>query len=161
MMDRFTWGFAIGAIVLCVLALASTFVTRLAPPPDPTTPAGIVSAYILAVRARDADQAWALLAPGANVALPGPPGVSGSTVTEDAFRQQVSSLQTGSNPARIRIVSSTETNGTARVMVEITRTSGGGLPLLDSSPSQVSVFELSRPNGQWLISAAPYMYQLV
>jgi len=162
-MDRFTWSFVIGALVLCVIALASVFVTRAAPPPDPTTPEGVVAEYILAVRDRDADRAWELLTPTANVGFPtAPPGVAASpTTSRDAFRQQVANMPRSSDrQPRIRILDTTITGDTARVDVEVTTTSGGAPLFGGGENSQSFTFTLMRSDGTWRIDSAPSVYQL-
>ncbi|MEA2639118.1 MAG: hypothetical protein QOF51_512 [Chloroflexota bacterium] len=159
-MDRFTWGFTIGALVLCVVALGSVLVMRAAPPPDPSTPAGVVTAYVVAVRDRDADRAWELLASGANVG-PVPPFASGQS-PRDAFRQQLTNMgRTSSSARRIRILNTTETGDTARVDVEITTSSGPAIPLLSGgSYSETLTFNLRRINGEWRITDAPSVFQI-
>jgi hypothetical protein len=159
-MDRFTWGFAIGAVVLCVVALVSVFVTRAAPAPDPSTPAGVVTEYVIAVRDRDADRACALLGPGAAVRN-APPSQS-SQGPCDSLRQDLTNMgRGGQGTRRIRILNTAETGETARVDVEITMSSGPAIPLIDGgSYTQTLTFNLRRINGEWRINAAPAVYQI-
>ncbi len=162
-MDRFTWGFAIGAVVLCVVALVSVFVTRAAPAPDPSTPAGVVTGYVIAVRDRDADRACALMAPGAAVRIaPYAPSSQSSQTPCDSLRQDLTNMGRGSQGARrVRILNTAETGETARVDVEITMSSGPAIPLISGgSNTQTLTFNLRRVNGEWRIDAAPAVYQI-
>jgi hypothetical protein len=158
-MDRFTWSFAAGAVLLCVVAVASAFCLRPAPP-SLSTPAGGGSAYLQAVRDRDADRAWELLAPGAAVgpAL-APPG--STTSARDAFRRQVSS--TGQNSSdggpSFRVITASQDAASARVDVEVT--TGGTAPaLFGGGYSRTLTFALKRPDGNWKIDTAPALYEL-
>jgi len=157
-MDRLTWGFVGGAVALCVLAIASVFLVRASPPPPLTTPAGVVAAYVQAVRDRDADRAWDLLASGAAVG-PAPP-VSGSSATSrDAFRRQLSSLAANdAASSRIRIAGSTINGESARVTIEINTSTGPSL--FGGDYSRTLTFGLKRVDDAWKIDTAPALYEL-
>jgi hypothetical protein len=159
-MDRLTWAFVGGAVALCVLAIASVFLVRTAAPPPLTTPQGVVAAYVQAVRDRDADRAWDLLASGAAVG-PAPPVASNANVTSrDVFRRQMSSLsQNAAAASRIRIASSTTSGDSARVTIEIS-TSTGGPALFGGDYSRTLTFGLKRVNDVWKIDTAPGLYEL-
>ncbi|HTE86880.1 MAG TPA: hypothetical protein VK821_19375, partial [Dehalococcoidia bacterium] len=114
-MDRFTWGFVIGALLLCAAGAGTVFIARATPPPPLSTPAGVVTAYLQGVRDRDADRAWDLLAPGASIG-PAPPSAVAAASSRDTFRQQLASMGSGpSSASRIRIIDATERGDTARV----------------------------------------------
>jgi ketosteroid isomerase-like protein len=158
-MDRFTWGFVGGALALCVLTIASIFLVRRQSPPSLSAPAGAVTAYVQAVRDRDADRAWDLLAPGAIVG-PAPPFSPASEAPRDAFRRQMATLdQGGGGTRRIRIVGATEKDGTARVTIEITTTTAGP-PLLTGDDSRTVTFTLKQLDGAWKIDSGPSLYEI-
>jgi len=158
-MDRFTWAFAAGGLAICVVAIASVFIVRAAGPPPLSTPAGVVTAYVQAVRDRDADRAWGLLGPAAAVgSVPPPPG--SNTTTRDAFRRQVAGLpENGTTSSRIRIAETTINGDSARVAVEITTTTGGPA-LFGGEYSRSLTFGLKRVNGDWRIDTAPAPYEI-
>ena len=161
-MDRFTWGFAIGAVVLCVVALGSVLFTRAAPPPDPSTPAGVAAAYVLAVRDRDAERAVALLAPNADVGGIPPSANASNPTAQEQLRQQIAGMGRGSGGSqnRVRILDTNESGDTARVNVEVTSGSDGPPFFGDGGHGQTYTFELTRGDGNWRIRSAPPVYAI-
>jgi hypothetical protein len=158
-MDRFTWAFVGGAVAICLLAIASVFFVRAAAPPSLATPQGVVAAYVQAVRNRDADGAWDLLAPGAAVGpVPSAPGSTGTS--RDAFRRQMASLaQNSSTSSRIRVADNSITGDSARVSIELTVSSGGAF-LFGGDYTRTLSFALKRVDGAWRIDSAPGLFEL-
>src|SRR5437763_3386267 len=65
-MDRFTWGIVVGAVLLVAAGLASVTLARHpAAAPDLSTPEGVVRAYVTALDTGHPEQAWDLLTTGA------------------------------------------------------------------------------------------------
>ncbi len=140
-------------VLLAVTALASLLINRPGQQsPDLSTPGGVVTAYVQAIQAQQADQAWDLLAPEA--AQPGP-GVPMRPFTKEQFRQEVQSghRQTSS---RIRITSVTQEGNTATVQLEVTNVSGD---LLSSPYSQTFTVSLRRQGTSWRITSDPGPWQ--
>jgi ketosteroid isomerase-like protein len=157
-MDRFTWTFVAGAIALCVLAIASVFLVRAAPRPSPSTPAGVVTSFIEAVRDREADRAWAQLAPDAVVGSI-PPPLSSGTDKHDQFRQQMANLsQDGSGGRRLRITDVSENGTNARVTVEVSQTNGP--PLFGGTDVRTLTFTLKQVDGAWKINSTPSLFEI-
>lgn len=153
--DRFTW-LVVGAVaLLTVTALGSLLVNRPGQqPPDLATPGGVVTAYVQAIQAQQADQAWDLLAPEAVQPAPGEPK---HPFTKDEFRREVqdSHRQTSS---RIRITNVAQTGDTATVQLEVTDVSGD---LLSGASSHSVTVSLRRQGSSWRITSdsSPYQFQ--
>lgn len=159
-MDRFTWAIVGGVVALCVAALASVVMLRASqPPPDLSTPAGVATAYILAIQNRDPDAAWELLA-SPDAAFPRlrrPPGEG--PLTRERFRQEVLNLYRQENK-RLRVVATIPGADVARVEVEIAWVRSGP-PLLGSAPPpRTMLFELKRQGATWRITSAPPLWDL-
>jgi ketosteroid isomerase-like protein len=139
--------------LLAVTALASLLINR--PDqrsPDLATPGGVVTAYVQAIQAQQADKAWDLLAPEA--VQPGP-GEPKRPFTKEEFRREVqySQRQTSS---RIRITSVSQTGDAATVQLEITDISGD---LLSGASSHTVTVGLRRQGTSWLITSDPSPWQ--
>jgi ketosteroid isomerase-like protein len=142
--------------LLTVTALGSLLVNRPNQrPPDLTTPDGVVTAYVQATQAQDADRAWDLLAHDATPSAPGepvrPPG------TKDQFRQEVQYAHRETN-SRIRIVSVSQAGATATVQLEVTDISSG---LFSGASSHTISVSLRREGTSWRITsdASPWQFQ--
>jgi ketosteroid isomerase-like protein len=132
--------------LLAVTALASLLINRPGQrSPDLTTPSGVVTAYVQAIRAQQADQAWALLAPDS----------TGRPYNKEQFRQYVQSDH-GQTGSRIRITSVAQTGDTATVQLEVTAISGD---LLSSSYSQTVTVDLRHQGTSWRITSDPGPWQ--
>jgi ketosteroid isomerase-like protein len=133
--------------LLAVSALASLVVNRPGQrSPDLTTPSGVVTAYVQAIQAQQADQAWALLAPDAG----------GRPYNKEQFRQNVQSGH-GQTGSRIRITSVTQAGDTATVQLEVTTLSGDLFS--SSSYSQTVTVNLRRQGTSWRITSDPGPWQ--
>lgn len=143
----------VGGVALLILtALASLLINRPNPTPDLTTPSGVVSAYIQAIHAGQADKAWALLAPEAVQPSPNQPR---PPYSKNQFEQEVqyAHRQTSS---QVRITSVTLAGETATVQVEVTNISGD---LFGTTYSSTVSVELRRQGRSWLITSEPSPYQ--
>ena len=139
--------------LLTVTALGSLLINRANQrQPDLSTPDGVVTAYIQAIQAGDADTAWNLLAPER---VQQPPLKTGNT--KEQFQSQVQSNRRQSS-SRIRISSVTTSGDTATVVVEITQTSGD---LFSGAYSHFETVTLRREGASWLITsdAYPWLFQ--
>jgi hypothetical protein len=157
-LDRFTWGVIAGVLALSAVAVATTMLVRqdLAPP-DLGTPEGVVTAYVLAIQDRRADDAWALLDSPAAAGLSRFPGAEHAT--QDTFRQQVNSTPRQGN-RRVRIVDTRLTGESASVEVEIVTLNGGPALFGSSSYTRSLSFSLRQHEGSWRITAAPSIWDI-
>jgi len=145
-----TWLVVGGVTILALAALTSMLVIRSTQPsPDLSTPSGVVTAYVQAVQAGKADQAWSLLSQDATQAGPGQPG---PLLSKSDFQQQVQASR-GSTASRVRILSATQSGNTATVQVEVTSTSAD---LLTGSSSQTVVVALKQESDGWRITSNLY-----
>lgn len=151
-MDRFTWGVVGGAIALVVAGLVAVLlVERVAEPPDLSTPAGTVRAYMAALDDRRPEDAWELLGEAQRRETP-----------RDEFIRRASGAYPGGRDGRVT-VTATENDGTsARVSVTRTYNSGNGFFGLfgPSSYSNESIARLERQSGAWRITVPPRDYLL-
>ena len=156
--DPLTWAVVAAVALLAVAALSSMLITR-PTPPTLKTPGGVVTAFVLAIQAARADEAWALIAPGA--APPGlptaaPAGEPGRPeVTRDEFQREVDGTR-GQASSRIRMLSVTQAGDAATVQLEVTNYSAG--PFGGASSHTVTV-TLARQAGSWLITSDPSPWQ--
>lgn len=138
--------------LLILTALASLLINRPNPSPDLSRPSGVVSAYVQAIQAGQADKAWALLAPEAVQPSPNEPR---PPYSKSQFEQEVqyAHRQTSS---QVRITSVTESGETATVEVEVTNISGS---LFSGATSRTVSLELRRQGTSWLITSDPSPFQ--
>jgi ketosteroid isomerase-like protein len=142
--------------LLIVTALGSLLVNRPNQrPPDLTTPDGVLTAYVQAIQAQDADRAWDLLAHDVTPApsdKPLPP-----TWTKEQFRQEVQYARRDTS-SRIRILSVHQAGDTAAVQLEITDISSG---LFSGANSHTITVDLRRDGTSWRITsdAMPWQFQ--
>jgi ketosteroid isomerase-like protein len=147
-----------GVALLTVASLISLLVTRFQPPAGLLkTPEGVVTAFVQAIQAGNADQAWSYVSPSATVAGPPPAPPTRPVIGKDDFRREVEATR-GQQPARIRILDVSRNGDSATVRLEVTEVSGG----LFSSPSSHTVsLTLSRQDGSWLITSDPSPWQFL
>ena len=146
-MDRFTWGVALGALVLVVAGLASVLLLpRPAATPDLTTPQGVVRAYVTALDQSKPEQAWDLLTTGARA----------RTTRDEFIRRAVA--QGHPRSERIAIDGVTVEGDGARV--ELSRTYGSGGLFGDTPYTTQTTVRLERADGAWRISVPPDPYLL-
>ena len=158
--DPMTWAVVGAVALLAAAALASLLITR------PTlgagslkTPGGVVTAFVLAIQAGRADEAWSYVSPNATQGSPGKPVPAGGpappSASKDEFQREVSSLDRQVH-SRIRILGVTQDGDAASVQLEITTFSAN--PLGGASSHTVTVM-LARQAGSWLITSDPSPYQ--
>lgn len=127
-------------VVIAALVLVSLVVvlTRGTPKPlDASTPEGVVQGYVTAVIGGDEAAAAAFLDPG-----------------QDARCKGFESVAPERN-IRVALVSTTQRETTADVVVSISYTNVGG-PFGSPEYASEESFDLSRTGGRWLISSAPW-----
>ncbi len=150
-MDRFTWGIAVGVLALVLVGVGVAVAVRgRTPPPDLTTPSGVVLAYAEALQRGDAETAWDLLSTSAQ----------GST-TRDQFLRRASGLREPEERVRLATENEQVQGDTARVeLVRIFPAGGGPFSFGASPPAVRNTVRLVRENGAWRISGPPDPYLL-
>ena len=157
-MDRFTWGAVVAVVVLCGVAIGSVLVGRqTTAPPDMGTPEGVVTAYVVAIQEKRADDAWSLLA-SPRAAQSGPRFES-EDETLDGFRRTVNNTYGGNN-RRMRILEVKRESETARVDVDVTTVSAEPFWFGIPSSSRTVTFNLKRDGATWKITSAPSVWEL-
>ena len=148
--DRFLLAIVAGTILLVVVSIVVVFLfgrARTAPPPDPNSPAGVVHAYVEAVRAGEMEQARSYLTRTARAQAE-------SRDRQDSYRPP--------RDENVRIVvetvSSTET--AADVKVTISRFYARSDPFSSSTSHYDVTVKLIREDGVWRISQPiePYSF---
>ena len=157
-MDKLPWAAVLGVLALSVAAIVSVLLPRPGQTPaDPSSPEGVTTAYMNAIRDKRPDDAWALL-DSPDAVADGIGGPNRTRLTQDQFRLQVNNNYRRGD-RRLRIVESKITDDTARVDVEITTFSDRDL-FGPSSSSNTVTFNLKRRDGSWRITSSPSLYQL-
>jgi hypothetical protein len=150
--DRFLLAIVAGTILLVVASIAIVLVLgrpRPAPPADPNSPAGVVHAYVDAVRSGDVQRARSYLTREARAQI--------------ETRDRAYSYDGRASNENVRIVvetvSATET--TADVKVTISRFNARPDPFSSSTWHSDVMARLIREDGAWKISAPvdPYMFR--
>ena len=145
-MDRFTWGIVVGAVLLVVAGLASvTLARRPVAAPDLSTPEGVVRAYVTALDTDHPEQAWDLLTASAR-----------SGTTRDEFIRRATA-EGRPRYSLVAIERTTVEGNTARVELARTFAGSGGLFGSGDSTEHLTV-RLERESGAWRISVPPDAY---
>lgn len=152
-MDRFTWGIVIGAVLLVIAGIGTAIWVqgRTLPPPDLSSPEGVVRAYVEAVHARNAERAWELLSPSAR-----------SEITREEFIRRVTLRSGHPREGRVAIERVEITGNSALVEISRTYSSNGG-PFGLFGPSTYSnqqTVRLERARDTWVITVPPEPYLL-
>lgn len=148
--DRSSWLVLAGVGILTILGFGATLLAWSSrPTADASTASGVVTTYVRAIQAGDADRAWALLAPMAG--QPAPVVVA----TQTQFRLQLRSSRQPTSPG-VRILSVSQSAATATVQLEVRRPSGD--LLTGASTEQVAV-SLARQADGWRITSDPFPWQ--
>lgn len=151
--DRFLIGIVVGSIALVLLGIAAVvFVGRPRPAEtfDPSSPAGVVQAYVEAVRVGDRDRAYDLLSRSAQI-----------DVRRDTYRERFPSPSgSGDTSTRIVIEPVSETGDDAEVKVTISRFATRSDPFSSGTYHRDVTVRLVREDGAWRINqpAEPYQF---
>jgi hypothetical protein len=128
----------LGVIAALVLVSFIVVLTRGSPTPlDASTPAGVVQGYVTAVIGGDEAAAEDFLEPG-----------------QDSKCTGFESVAPERN-IRVALVSTTQRETTADVVVSISYTNVGG-PFGSAESASEESFDLTLREGKWLISSAPW-----
>ena len=153
--DRSSWLVLAGVAILTIAGIGASLLTSSSSPAsDASTPLGVVTTYVRAIQAGDADRAWALTAvsttPPAQNEPPRP------FLSKDDFRAQVQSSRPSTSP-RIRILSSSQGAAAATVQLEVSHASAN--PLTGTSTQQFTI-DLTRQADGWRITSDPAPWQV-
>jgi ketosteroid isomerase-like protein len=153
--DRSSRLVLVSAGILSIAGVAATLLTSIGrPSADLSTPLGVVTTYVQAIQAGDADRAWALTAE--TTVQPAPAEPPRPFLSKDDFRQQVQSSRQSTTP-RVRVLSTSQSGDTASVQLEVSHASGD--PLTGVS-TQLLTVALTRQGGSWRITSDPYPGQV-
>jgi hypothetical protein len=145
-MDRLTWPIVGGVLALVAVGLIAAAVTRdHAPPPDLSTPSGVVVAYAAAEQRGDGSAAWSLLARTAQ-----------ARGDRDHF---VAGASTSRGTAYVTTENERIEGNSASVVLVRTETASGGLFDRGSYTTRNTVI-LVREDGNWRLSVPPDEYLL-
>jgi hypothetical protein len=147
--DRFLLGIVAGAVLLIVASVMLVLVVRQSPPPpppDPSSPVGVVQAYIEALRAGDLDRARGYLTVEARASA-----VARNWPTYPASVNE--NLRIVVEPVR-------EDTSTAEVRVALSRFSAQPGPFSSSTSRSELTVRLIREDGAWRINQPlePYVF---
>ena len=151
--DRFLLGIVVGSIALVLAGIAAVFFVgrpRPAQTLDPNSPAGVVQAYVEAVRAGDRDRAYDLLSRSAR-----------TDVRREAYRERFpTTAGSGDTGTRIIIEPISETGDAAEVKVTISRFAARTDPFSSGTYHRDLTVRLVREDGAWRINqpAEPYQF---
>lgn len=151
--DRFLLGIVAGSVTLVLVGIAAVFFVGRPRPTqtfDPSSPAGVVQAYVEAIRAGDRERAYDLLSRSAR-----------TEIQRDATRQRFPSASDSDDTGRrIVIEPISETGDTAEVKVTISRFATRSDPFSSGTYHRDLTVRLVREGGTWRISqpAEPYQY---
>ena len=148
--DRFLLAIVGGTILLVVVSVVVVLLLgrgRTAPPPDPNSPAGVVHAYIEAVRDGDIERARSYLTRAARAEAE-------SRDRQNAYRPS------RDDTVRIVVETVTATEATADVRVTISRFYARSDPFSSSTSHRDVTVTLLREDGAWRISQPiePYTF---
>ena len=148
--DRFLLAIVAGTILLVVVSVVVVFLfgrARTTPPPDPNSPAGVVYAYVEAVRAGEIERARGYLTRAARAEA------------ESRDRQNTYRPSRDDN-VRIVVEPVTQTETTAEVKVTISRFYARSDPFSSSTSHYDTTVRLIREDGAWRISqpVEPYTF---
>ena len=142
-----------GVGILTIVGVAATLLTGSSrPAANASTPAGVVTTYVVAVQAGDANKAWGVLAQSGQSTAGEPPR---PVLSETDFRSQVQSTRQPTSP-RVRILAVHQSSDTASIQLEVSHASGN--PLTGTATQQVTL-DLARRAGGWRITSDPQPWQ--
>ena len=146
---------AAAGIVTIVGILATLLNGSSRPVANASTPLGAVTSYVLAIQARDANRAWAVLAQSGTQPAAGEP--PRPVLSEDDFRNQVQTPSLPTSP-RVRILAVHQSSDTASIQLEVSHASAN--PLTGVTTQQLTL-DLARQASGWRITsdAQPWQFQ--
>ena len=148
--DRFLLGIVVGTLLLVLVSVVLVLVygrDRAAPPPDPESPAGVVYAYVGAVRAGEVERARSYLTRTARAEA-------------EARDRQNPYRPTSDNNVRIVVDTVTTTDTTAEVKVTISRFYARSDPFSSNTSHRDVTVRLTREDGLWRIAQPIEPYTL-
>jgi hypothetical protein len=148
--DRFLLAIVAGTILLVIASIVVVFLfgrSRPTPPPDPSSPAGVVQAHIEAVRAGDMQRARSYLTREARAQV-------------EARDRQDTYRPTRDDNVRIVVETISTTESTAEVKVTISRFYARSDPFSSNTSHYDVTVKLIREDGAWRISqpVEPYTF---
>jgi hypothetical protein len=151
--DRFLIGIVAGAVLLVLAGVAAVFLAGRAPATptaDPDSPAGVVQAYVEAVRAASPDRAYALLSREAQAA----------TSLDQYRRQLLRPYAPEDSDVRLLIEPATVGADTAEVKVTISRFAPRPEPFSAGTYHRTVTVQLAKEDGVWRIKqpTAPFAF---
>lgn len=152
--DRFLVGIVAGSLLLVVVGIAAVFLAGRAPAStvaDPSSPVGVVQAYLEALRAGDADRSYGYLSRTAQATTPRDRYL-------ERFPRHSAPGQT-SQTSRLLIEPGKLEGDVAEVKVTISRFSSGGGPFSYGTYHQDVTVRLNQENGVWRIAQPTEPYQ--
>jgi len=153
--DRPSWLVLASVGILTIVGVGATLLTSSnGPTTNPSTPLGVVTSYVRAIQAGDADRAWALTAQTTLQPTAGEP--LRPFLSRDDFRQQVQSSRQSTSP-RVRILSASQSGNMATVELEVSHASGNPLTGVSTQPVTIS---LNRQAEGWRITSDPFPGQV-
>jgi hypothetical protein len=151
--DRFLLGIVVGAVLLILLGVVVVLVVGRAPAAsqaDPASPAGVVQAYVEALRTGDVDLAYGYLSRSAQGA-----------VSLDEYRRRFHRpFVPSTSGQRVLIEPATIAGDRAEVQVTLSRFSARADPFSANTYHQDTTINLVKEDGAWRISQpiGPYPF---
>jgi hypothetical protein len=148
--DRFLLAIVGGTLLLVLIGVVLVFIVgrgRPTPPADPNSPAGVVQAYIEAVRAGDANRARSYL--------------TGAGRDEFDRQTRITPLRpTADEHLRIVVDTTSVTDSAAEVKVTVSRFYTRSDPFSSGTSHRDITVRLVRDGGAWKLSQPPQPYEL-
>jgi len=152
--DRFLVGIVIGSVVLIVVGvLVAQLAGRNQPTraADPSSPVGVVEAYLEALRAGDADRAYSYLSRSAQASTP-----------RDRYLERFPRFGPPSQTSTRVLIEPVSVEGdSAEVKVTVSRFNSGGAPFSTNTYHQDYTIRLVREDGAWKVAQPAEPYALI
>jgi hypothetical protein len=151
--DRFLIGIVVGSVALVVLGVLVVLLAGRNQPAraaDPSSPVGVVDAYLEALRAGDADRAYGYLSRAAQASTP-----------RDRYLERFPRFSPPSQTSTRVLIEPVSAEGdSAEVKVTVSRFNSGGAPFSTNTYHQDYTIRLVREDGAWKIAqpVEPYAF---